>query len=95
MEQLELGGGNLEGYDEEHPRLAMAARPIPALAALALGLALGCVGASPVQVPVPTPNPVPAPRLPPTLDCALDIFGTATGVGELPDRSGLSLIYRT
>lgn len=90
-----MGVGNLEGYDEEHPRLAMAARLIPVLAALALGLAPGCGGVVPVQVPVPTPNPVPAPRLPPTLDCALDIFGAATGVGELPGRSVSSLIYGT
>lgn len=82
-----LGVGNLEGYDQEHPRLAMAARLIPVLAALALGLALGCVGVSPVQVPVPTPNPVPGPRLPPTSACALDILGAASGVGQLPDRS--------
>lgn len=65
----------------------MAARLIPVLAALALGLALGCGGVSPVQVPVPTPNPVPAPRLPPTSPSVLGIFGAATGVGGLPDRS--------
>lgn len=79
--------GNFYGNDQEHPGLAMAARLIPVLAALALGLALGCVGVSPVQVPVPTPNPVPAPRLPPTSPSVLDIFGAATGVGDLPDRS--------
>ena len=65
----------------------MVARRIPALAALVLGLAVGCVGVSPVQVPVPTPNPVPAPRLPPTSPSVLDIFGAATGVGDLPDWS--------
>jgi len=77
----------LYGNDQEHPGLAMAARLIPVVAALALGLALGCGGVSPVQVPVPTPNPVPAPRLPPTSPSVLDIFGAATGVGDLPARS--------
>ena len=73
-----LGVGNMDDYDQEHPRLVMAARPISVLAALALGLALGCVGVSPVQVPVPTPNPVPAPRLPPTSPVC------STSSGQLP-----------
>jgi len=77
----------LYGNGQEHPGLAMAARLIPVLAAPVLGLALGCVGVSPVQVPVPTPNPVPAPRLPPTSPSVLDTFGAAAGVGDLPDRS--------
>ena len=63
----------MKGNDQEHPGLAMAARLIPVLAALALGLALGCVGVSPVQVPVPTPNPVPGPQLPPTLPDFQDV----------------------
>ena len=85
-----MGVGYLEGYDQESPRLPMAANLIPVLAALALALA--CVGVSPVQVPVPTPNPVPAPRLPPTSPGALDIFTVASGVGTLSDRSVSPLI---